>query len=353
MEGPWARSGLGTDWNGLSKYDLTKFNPWFFSRVKEFADLADTHGRILYHNFYFQHAIQETRAHYVDFPWRPVNCLQATDLPDENPAANAFYDIAHPVRRDLHRRYIRHCLDVLKDNTNVIYGLDREYSGPLPFVQFVLDTIAEWQRENAKKVFIALEVPKAQVDALLADPVRRPLLSAIDFHNSSDRSDGSLFAIEGGLNLAPRSRVSFSPGFLRVRRALRVSTAVFRTPQSSRVRRTGDTPVAVFLTERRLPNRRGVVGKRGARKAPFRRPMLPEPTIGRCAQGVLSTMENIFHVPTRGWRRDDSRERRDEYPPCPGPMAPHSVGQKPRNRALSEALACVRRSHAYVSPLNT
>lgn len=206
MEMPWARSGQGRDWNGLSKYDLTKFNPWFFRRVKEFADLADVRGRILHHNFYFQHALQETRAHYVDFPWRPVNCLQATDMPDENPAGSTFYDVSHPVRRDLHRRYIRHCLDVLKDNTNVVYSLDREYSGPLAFVQFWLDTIAEWEGENGKKVFIALEVPKAVMDAILADPVRGPRITAVDFHHWFYRPDGSLFTITGGINEAPREQ---------------------------------------------------------------------------------------------------------------------------------------------------
>ena len=189
-----------------------------------------------------------------------MNCLQATDLPDENPAANAFYDIAHPVRRDLHRRYIRHCLDVLKDNTNVIYGLDREYSGPLPFVQFVLDTIAEWQRENAKKVFIALEVPKAQVDALLADPVRRPLISAIDFHNWSYRSDGSLFAIEGGLNLAPREQLTRAgsrpnqprPGGAMQRyRALREYRDAF--PDLVVVRKTDDFPDLTAAIEKSIP----------------------------------------------------------------------------------------------------
>src|SRR6185312_6012449 len=85
MEQPWARSGQGRDWDGLSKYDLTKFNPWFFSRLKEFADLCDARGLILYENVYFQHPVQETKAHYTDFPWRPVNCLQDTGLPDENP----------------------------------------------------------------------------------------------------------------------------------------------------------------------------------------------------------------------------------------------------------------------------
>ncbi len=260
LEMPWARSGLGTDWNGLSQYDLTRFNPWYFARVKEFADLADTHGRILYHHFYFQHALQETRAHYVDFPWRPVNCLQATDLPDENPAANAFYDIAHPVRRDLHRRYIRHCLDVLKANTNVIYALDREYSGPLAFVQFWLDTLAEWQRDTGKKIFVSLEVPKAQLDALLADPVRRPLLAAIDFHHWSYRADGSLFAIEGGLDLAPREQLQRAAalphqprpgGPLQRYRALREYRDAY--PDLVIARQPDDFPTLTAAIEKNLP----------------------------------------------------------------------------------------------------
>lgn len=207
MEMPWARSGgEEKDWNSLSKYDLTKFNPWYFSRVKEFADLCDERGLILYNYFYFQHALQETRAHYVDFPWRPANCLQDTGLPDENPAASAFYDISHPMRRELHRLYIRHTLDVLGGNTNVVFGIDREYSGPLSFVQFCLDTIAEWQVEHKRTVRVCLEVPKDQLDALLADPKRAPLITAIDFHHWFYRPDGSLYAIVGGINKAPREQ---------------------------------------------------------------------------------------------------------------------------------------------------
>jgi len=226
MELPWARSGVGKAWDGLSKYDLTRFNPWYFDRVASFADAASRKGRAMYYAFYFQHWLVESRAHYVDFPWRPVNAVQATGLPDEVPAANAFYDVTDPVRRDLHRRYIRHTLDVLGNKPNVVFVIDREYTGPLSFVEFWLDTIAEWQREQGRRLAISLAVPKAQVDAILDDPERRDLVSAIEFHDWTYRPDGELFAIRGGINRAPREQM----GDILTdadRRALRVTDAAF------------------------------------------------------------------------------------------------------------------------------
>ena len=127
-----------------------------------------------------------------------MNTIQATELPDENPAANVFYDVSHPLRRDLHRRYIRHVLDVLQGNRNLVYGIDREYTGPLEFVQFWLDTIAEWQKETGQTVKIALEIPKDQMDALLEDPVRAPMIAAIDFHGWVYKPYGDCSRSEAG-----------------------------------------------------------------------------------------------------------------------------------------------------------
>ena len=207
LEMPWARSGEGRAWDGLSKYDLTRFNPWFFDRLATFATLAEQRGVVLYHKLYLQHWLLESRSHYVDFAWRPVNTLQPTGLPDEVPASETFWDVSDPVRRELHRLYIRHTLDALKGRSNVIYGLDPEYTGPLPFVQFWLDTIAEWETENDQSVWVALEVPKAAMDAILDDPVRSRIVDAVGFHHWVYRPDGVLFAVQGGINKAPREQV--------------------------------------------------------------------------------------------------------------------------------------------------
>ncbi|HYH55722.1 MAG TPA: DUF6298 domain-containing protein, partial [Anseongella sp.] len=60
---PFARSGQGTAWDGLSKYDLGKYNTWYWSRLQEFARLAEQKGLILIHQNYFQHNILEAGAH--------------------------------------------------------------------------------------------------------------------------------------------------------------------------------------------------------------------------------------------------------------------------------------------------
>jgi hypothetical protein len=214
-EQPWARSGRGMAWDGLSRYDLERFNPWYFGRLDEFAGLCDRNGLVLIHQAYFQHNILEAGAHWADFPWRPANCLQDTGFPEPPGYANGkrvfmsdlFYDVAHPARQPLHRAYIRHCLDVLSHHPNVVFFLGEEYTGPLHFVQFWLDTVAEWERETGRDVLVGLGATKDIQDTILADPARGPLVSVIELKYWWYLADGSLYAPEGGKNLAPRQQV--------------------------------------------------------------------------------------------------------------------------------------------------
>ena len=213
-EQPWARSGRGAAWDGLSKYDLTSFNPWYFDRLAQFARLCERKGLALIHQGYFQHNVLEAGAHWADFPWRPANCLQETGFPEPPPYENkkrvfmaeAFYDVSHPVRRALHRLYIRKCLETLGDHPNVIFVTGEEYTGPLEFVRFWIDTVAAWEQETGKDVLIGLSCTKDVQDAILADPDRGPAVSVIELKYWWYAADGSLYAPEGGRNLAPRQQ---------------------------------------------------------------------------------------------------------------------------------------------------
>ncbi|QEC58475.1 pectate lyase [Flavisolibacter ginsenosidimutans] len=210
---PFARSGKDSAWDGLSKYDLTKYNDWYWRRLKQFADLADRKGLVLVHQNYFQHNIIEAGAHNVDFPWRPANNINGT--PFNEPVnfagdkrifyAEQFYNVAaNPAYRKLHEAYIRKCLDNFKDNSGVIQLTSAEYTGPLHFVQFWLDVVKQWEKETGKKEIIGLSTTKDVQDAILADAARAAVVDLIDIRYWHYQDDGTTYEPKGGQNLAPR-----------------------------------------------------------------------------------------------------------------------------------------------------
>jgi hypothetical protein len=236
-EQPFARSGQGTAWDGLSKYDLTKFNPWYWSRLKQFADICDERGLVLFNENYFQHNILEAGAHWVDCPWRTANNINHTGFPEPPPfagdkrifMAEQFYDVSNSVRRALHEDFIRQNLDNFTNELNVIQFTGAEFTGPLAFMQFWLDTVAGWERdkglsvrlpltrpsdtlspiggegrgEGAHRPVIALAATKDVQDAILADPVRSVVVDVICFRYWWQTEKG-LFAPKGAQNLSPR-----------------------------------------------------------------------------------------------------------------------------------------------------
>ena len=210
-EQPFARSGTGTAWDGLSLYDLTKPNRWYWARLKEYADKGAARGMLLFHQNYFQHNILEAGAHWVDCPWRPANNVNGTHFPEPVPftgdkrvfMAEQFYDTADSINVGLHKQYIRQCLDNFKDNGNVVQLIGEEYTGPLKFVRLWLQTIAEWETETGRKPLIALSCTKDVQDSVLADKALSGLIDIIDIRYWHYNTD-SLWAPQGGRNLSPR-----------------------------------------------------------------------------------------------------------------------------------------------------
>ena len=214
-EMPWARSGTGTASDGLSQFDLARFNPWYYERSHDFAALCDRSGLIFYHNIYNTHNTLEIPPHWVDYPWRPANNINGTGLPEPPPiepgnkihVANEVYDVTNPVRRELHRAFILHELDELGTARNLFFSLGAQFAGPLSFQQFFQDTVADWERKNGRTVRIELATSKDITDAILADPARAKQVAVIDMRYWQYRPDGSLWAPQGGRNIAFREQV--------------------------------------------------------------------------------------------------------------------------------------------------
>ena len=174
--------------------------------------MADQKGLLLIHQNYFQHNIIEAGAHYADFPGvLPIILTIQVLLNLLNYAgdkrifyAEQFYDISNPVRKELHKKYIRQCLDNFKDNNGVIQFIGEEYTGPLHFVKFWLDVIKEWEKETGKHPIIGLSVTKDVQDSILGMPAYAAIVDLIDIRYWHYQADGTAYAPKGGQNLAPR-----------------------------------------------------------------------------------------------------------------------------------------------------
>ncbi|MEY2878945.1 MAG: hypothetical protein RLZZ15_1325, partial [Verrucomicrobiota bacterium] len=214
FEAPWARSGRGRASDGLSKYDLTKFNPWYFARLREMADRCAERGLVLVHQAYDNHNLVEAAAHWAEFAWRPANNVNAVGLAEppawEGPNQNRhhiaaeFFDVTHPVRRELHARYINHILDTLGDAPNFVITVGYQFAGPRAFQEFFVDAVAAWGRAHDRRVRQQLQTSKAVTDAILAEPVRAALIDIIDTRYWQVLPDGKLFAPDGEGKLAFR-----------------------------------------------------------------------------------------------------------------------------------------------------
>lgn len=210
-EQPFSRTGQGTAWDGLSLYDLTKPNRWYWSRINEYAAKGAACGQLLFNQHYFQHNILEAGAHWVDCPWRAVNNINGTDFPEPVPftgdkrvfMAEQFYDINNKPLRELHRQFIIQSLENTKDNGNVIQLISDEYTGPLHFTRFWLETIAEWEKSTGNNVLVALSCTKDAQDSILEDPVLNKVVDIIDIRYWHYNTDG-LWAPPAGKNMAPR-----------------------------------------------------------------------------------------------------------------------------------------------------
>jgi hypothetical protein len=215
-EMPWARTGEGHAADGLSLFDLGRFNPWYFGRLREFGTLASQHGLVLHHNIYNTHNVLEIPPHWIDYPWRPANNVNGTGLPEPPPieqgnrlhVANEVYDITQPVRRDLHRALILHTLDELGGSPNIFLCLGFQFAGPLAFQEFFQDTVAEWEKAHGKTVRLEMATSKDITDAILANPARARQVAVIDMRYWEYRPDGSVFAPPGGKNLAFREMIT-------------------------------------------------------------------------------------------------------------------------------------------------
>ena len=125
---PWQRTGAGAATDGRPKFDLTRFEPAYFGRLRERVIAAGARGIyvsvMLFEGFCFQHCLKP--ANLEGHPFHAANNVNGVAIE----SVRDYQVLPLPGRaRTLQRAYIRKVIETVSDLPNVLYEVANESSG--------------------------------------------------------------------------------------------------------------------------------------------------------------------------------------------------------------------------------
>jgi hypothetical protein len=156
---PWARTGPGTALDGKPKFDLRRFEPAYFERLRNRVQEAGRRGMyvsvMLFEGWGLMHA-NHGRAAPAGWAWRghpfhPDNNASGIDAGlagDE--IGGKVHSLTHSAVNEVQAAYIRKVVDNVNDLDNVLYEVINE-GGEKEWDWWVVETLREYERTKPKQ----------------------------------------------------------------------------------------------------------------------------------------------------------------------------------------------------------
>ncbi len=155
---PWARTGPGNALDGKPKFDLTKFNPEYFDRLRTRVRAAGERGIyvsvMLFEGWGLSHANRRVPAAdgwaYRSHPFHPDNNINGI-TGDLNGDGNVLeiHSLASDAITALQAAYIRKVVDTVNDLDNVLYEVINE-GGNQEWDWWVVKTVKDHERTKSQ-----------------------------------------------------------------------------------------------------------------------------------------------------------------------------------------------------------
>jgi hypothetical protein len=130
---PYERTGPGLALDGLPRFDLTKFNPPYFERVRLRCMEAGRRGIYLSVMLFEGFSVDNRNPEYSSDPWRghPFHSANNVNGIDGDPHATgngrAVHTLAIPEITAIQEAYVRRVVDAVNDLDNVLYEVGNEH----------------------------------------------------------------------------------------------------------------------------------------------------------------------------------------------------------------------------------
>ena len=175
---PWARTGPGTALDGRPRFDLTRFDPSYFSRLR--TRVADAGRRgiyvsvMLFEGWGLMHG-NRGRAAPAGWAWRshpfhPDNNVNGIKIGAVDDATAHVHRLGNQAVNDLQAAYIRKVVDTVNGFDNVLYEVINE-GGEKEWDWWVVQVIRDHQRTKPKQHPVGITGHGAErLASMLASP---------------------------------------------------------------------------------------------------------------------------------------------------------------------------------------
>lgn len=171
---PWARSGTPGYFDGGNRFDLTKWDASYFTRLHDFMSQAQRCGVVVEFNLFCPM--------YNDELWRACPMNAANNVHGVGACGREeVYTLKHPDLLEVQLALTRKFVQELRDYDNLYYEVCNEpYFGgvTLPWQRKIVDTIVAAERDFPHQHLISMNI--ANGSQRVDDP--HPAVSILNFH---------------------------------------------------------------------------------------------------------------------------------------------------------------------------
>ena len=150
---PWVRTGPGTALDGKAKFDLTKFNPEYFKRLRSRVVAAGKRGIYVSVMLFEGWAMQNMPGAWESHPFHPKNNINGIDG-DANGDGRGLeiHTLTRPEVTRLQEAYVRKVIDTVGDLDNVLYEISNENHPESTLWQYhMIRFIKKYEKARPKK----------------------------------------------------------------------------------------------------------------------------------------------------------------------------------------------------------
>jgi len=167
---PYLRTGPGTALDGKPKFDLKKFNPAYFDRMR--ARTIDAGERGIYVAVQLFQGFSVKKGEFSCDPWpsHPYNGKNNVNGFDGEKDKTSDLDMNRPDVRAMQEAYLHKVIDTVSDLDNVLYEVINE-GGNKDWDWWVIDTVHRYEAGKGKQHPVGLTgCSSEKLDEMLASP---------------------------------------------------------------------------------------------------------------------------------------------------------------------------------------